>query len=164
MASSLFCDWTWKEEVSSWWSCESVDSRIIMSKIDDGCCLDSCILIISKIDGFLFLIGGSEYESWKYCGQGGYGGQVGWKLDSGEAKPHELCEEWKWYENYGHKMGAWVIFIRIRPFWHTRLVKVMICRVGNIRKRGCVIWIKIGKIVVICHITQTQTKKKKTNK
>ena len=51
-------------------------------------------------------MGGSEYDSWEYCGQGGDGGQVGWKLDSGEAKPHELCEELKVWKNYGHKMGG----------------------------------------------------------
>ena len=48
---------------------------------------------------------------------------------------------------------------------HFLLPIIMICRVGNIRKRG-VIWItvKIGKIIVISHITQemsTQTKKNK---
>ena len=51
---------------------------------------------------------------------------------------------------------AWVILIRIRPIRHTRLVKVMIYWVGNIQKRGRgVIWItiKIGKIIVISHIT-----------
>ena len=38
------------------------------------------------------------------------------------------------------KLGAWVELIQIRPIRHTRLVKVMIWRVGNIRKRGwCVI-------------------------
>ena len=53
---------------------------------------------------------------------------------------------------------------------HTRLVKVMIRRVGNIQKRGRgVIWItiKIEKIVVISHITQELSKpnkKKQTNK
>ena len=55
------------------------------------------------------------------------------------------------------RLGAWVTLIRIRPIRHTRLVKVMICRVGNIRKKGwCVIWItiKIEKIVAISHITQ----------
>ena len=68
------------------------------------------------------------------------------------------------------RLGAWVILIRIRPIWHTRLVKVMICRVGNIRKRGWgVIWItiKVEKIVIIGHITQWNTNKKKekqTNK
>ena len=30
------------------------------------------------------------------------------------------------------RLGAWVILIRIRPLRHTRLVKVMICQVGNI--------------------------------
>jgi len=44
----------------------------------------------------------------------------------------------------------------------------MICRVSNIRKRGwCVIWItiKIGKIVIISHITQEiLNTKKQTNK
>ena len=63
------------------------------------------------------------------------------------------------------RLEAWVILIRIRPIRHTRFVKVMICRVGNIRKRGrSVIWItiKFEKIIVISHITQkcqTQTKK-----
>ena len=60
--------------------------------------------------------------------------------------------------------------IRRRSIWHTRLVKVMICRVGNIRKRGRgVTWItvKIEKIVVISHITQEMSntnKEKQTNK
>ena len=61
------------------------------------------------------------------------------------------------------------VMIRIRLIWHTRLVKVMICQVGNIQKRGRgVTWItiKIGKIIVISHITQEMPKqtKKKTNK
>jgi len=34
------------------------------------------------------------------------------------------------------RLGIWVILIRIRPIRHTRLVKVMICWVGNIQKRG----------------------------
>ena len=66
------------------------------------------------------------------------------------------------------RWGTWVIHIQIRPLRHTRLVKVMICRVGNIRKRGwCVIWItiEIRIIVVISHITQENTnKEKQTNK
>ena len=68
------------------------------------------------------------------------------------------------------RLGAWVILIRIRPIRHTRLVKIMICRVGNIRNRGRgVTWItiKIGKIVVTSHITQDyqkQTKNKQINK
>ena len=33
------------------------------------CCSDSRILIF-KIDGFLIWAGGTEYESWKYCGIG----------------------------------------------------------------------------------------------
>jgi len=57
------------------------------------------------------------------------------------------------------------VLIRIRPIRLTRLVKVMICRVCNIRvKRGwSVIWItiKIWKIIVISHITQEMSK---TNK
>ena len=56
------------------------------------------------------------------------------------------------------------ILIRIRPIKYIRLVRVMICRVGNIRKRGRgVIWItiKIEKIIVISHITQEMSK---TNK
>ena len=46
----------------------------------------------------------------------------------------------------------------------------MICRVGNIRKRGwgvTYITIKIGKIIVISHITQEiskSNKEKQTNK
>ena len=65
-------------------------------------------------------------------------------------------------------LGLGHVLIRIRPIWQTRLVKVMICWVGNIRKRGwCVIWItiKIEKIVVISHITQEMSKsiKKQTN-
>ena len=67
------------------------------------------------------------------------------------------------------RLGACVILIRIRPIRHTMLVKVMIYRVSNIRKRGCVIWItiKIEKIVVISHITQEMSntnKEKQTNK
>ena len=62
------------------------------------------------------------------------------------------------------------MLIRIRPIRHTRLVKVMICRVGNIRKRGRgVIWItiKIGKTIVMSHITQEMSntnKEKQINK
>ena len=64
------------------------------------------------------------------------------------------------------RLGAWVILIRIRPNWHTRLVKVIIYRVGNIQKRGqVIIWItiKIEKIIVISHITQENINKE-TNK
>ena len=55
-----------------------------------------------------------------------------------------------------HSIGTGYIFIRIRPIWNIRLVKVMICLVGNIRIRDQgIIWItiKIEKIVVISHIT-----------
>ena len=68
------------------------------------------------------------------------------------------------------RLGAWVILIRIRPIRHTRLVKVMICRVDNIRKKGqgvIRITIKIEKIIVITHITQKMSntnKEKQTNK
>ena len=61
------------------------------------------------------------------------------------------------------RLRAWVILIQIRPIRHTRLVKVMICRIGNICKRGWgVIWItiKIEKIIVIIH----SHKLTKTNK
>ena len=67
-------------------------------------------------------------------------------------------------------MGLRHVLIQIRPIWHTRLVKVMICRVGNIRKRSQgVTWItiKIEKIIVISHITQEMSKsnkEKQTNK
>ena len=59
--------------------------------------------------------------------------------------------------------------IRIRLIRHTRLVKVMICQVGNIQKRGRgVTWItiKIEKIIVISHITQemSNTNKEKQKK
>jgi len=59
------------------------------------------------------------------------------------------------------------VLIRIRPIQHTRLVKVIICRVGNIRKRGLgVTWItiKIRKIIVISHITQEMSNQTKKNK
>ena len=40
------------------------------------------------------------------------------------------------YSSLVHNIGTGT-YIRIRPIWHTWLVKVMICRVGNIRvKRG----------------------------
>ena len=62
-------------------------------------------------------------------------------------------------------LGLGHVLIRIRPIWHTRLVKVTICRVSNIRvKRGRgVIWniIKIEKIIVISHVTQEMSKRKK---
>ena len=68
-------------------------------------------------------------------------------------------------------LGLGHVLIRIRPIRHTWLVKIMICRVGNIQvKRGQgVIWItiKIRKIVVINHITQEMlktNKEKQTNK
>ena len=57
--------------------------------------------------------------------------------------------------------------IQMRPIWHTRLVKIMICLVGNIRKRGRgVIWItiKIEKIIIISHITQEMSNTNKENK
>ena len=64
-------------------------------------------------------------------------------------------------------LGLGYILIRIRPIWHTWLVKVMICRVGNRVKRGWdEIWItiKIEKIIVINHITQEMLKTNKENK
>ena len=66
-------------------------------------------------------------------------------------------------------LGLGHVLIRIRPIRYTRLVKVMICRIGNIQKRGRgVTWItnKIGKIVVISHITQemSESNKKQENK
>ena len=68
------------------------------------------------------------------------------------------------------RLGAWVILIGIRPpIRHTRLVKVMICQVSNIRKRDRgVIWItiKIEKIIIINHNTQEMlntNKEKQTN-
>jgi len=30
------------------------------------------------------------------------------------------------------RLEAWVILIRIRPIWHTRLVKVLIYRIGGL--------------------------------
>jgi len=59
-------------------------------------------------------------------------------------------------------LGLGRVLIRIRPSQHIRLVKVMVCRVGNIRvQRGrsviCII-IKIGKIVAISHITEEMSK------
>ena len=53
-------------------------------------------------------------------------------------------------------LGVGHVLIRIRLIWHTRLVKIMICRVNNIRKRGqgvTLITIKVEKIVVMSHIT-----------
>jgi len=58
-------------------------------------------------------------------------------------------------------LGLRHVLIRIRPIQHTRLVKVMICWVGNIQKRGQgVTWItiKVEKIIVISHITQEMSK------
>ena len=59
-------------------------------------------------------------------------------------------------------LGLGYVLIRIRLIRYTRLVKVMICRVGNIRvKRDWgVIWItiKIEKTIVISHITQEMSK------
>ena len=46
------------------------------------------------------------------------------------------------YPNLVHSTEIGHILIRIRPIWHTRLVKVMICRVGNIRIERC--WVKYG--------------------
>ena len=71
--------------------------------------------------------------------------------------PIDSVKSWNYFGIMVIRLGAWVILIRIRPIRHTRLVKVMICQIGNIRKRGwCVIWIiiKIEKIIVISHITQ----------
>jgi len=67
-------------------------------------------------------------------------------------------------------LGLGYVLIRIRLIWHTRLVKVMIYWVGNIwvkigRGVTCII-IKIGKTVVISHITQEiskTNKEKQTN-
>jgi len=64
-------------------------------------------------------------------------------------------------------LGLGHVLIQIRPIWHNRLVKVMICRVGNIRKGGWdVTWItiKIRKIIVISHITQEMSNTNKKNK
>jgi len=65
-------------------------------------------------------------------------------------------------------LGLGHVLIQIRPIRHTWLVKVMICRVGNIRvkKDQDVIWItiKIEKIIVIRHITQKMSKTSKKNK
>ena len=66
-------------------------------------------------------------------------------------------------------LGLGHILIRIRPIQHTWLVKVMICRVDNIRikrDRGEVwITIFIGIIVIAIHITKMSiTKNKQRNK
>ena len=67
-------------------------------------------------------------------------------------------------------LGVEHVLIRIRSIRHTWLVKIMIYRVGKIRKSGRgVTWItiKIEKIVVISHITQETSntnKEKQTNK
>ena len=62
------------------------------------------------------------------------------------------------YFNSFHEIEVGVCVDSERPTRHAWLVKIMICRVGNIQfKRGRgVIWItiKIGKIIVIRHITQ----------
>ena len=74
------------------------------------------------------------------------------------------------YSSLVHSIGTGHVLIRIRPIRHTKLVKVIICLVGNIRKRGRgVTWItiKIRKIIVISHITQKMSntsKEKQTNK
>ena len=67
-------------------------------------------------------------------------------------------------------LGLGHVLIQIRPIRHITLVKVIICQVGNIQKRSWgITWItiKIGKIVVISHITQEMSntnKEKQTNK
>ena len=60
------------------------------------------------------------------------------------------------YSNLIHSIRTGVCIDSVRPIRHTRLVKVMICRVGNIRKKGqgvTRITIKVEKIVIISHIT-----------
>ena len=53
--------------------CLGIGGEIVSPSDFGDLCLDSRILI-SKIDSFLFWTGGTEYESWEYCGQGGEGG------------------------------------------------------------------------------------------
>ena len=58
------------------------------------------------------------------------------------------------------------MLIRIRSTRYTWLVKIMICRVGNIQFKRGVIWIpiKIEKNIVISHITQEILKTNKEKK
>ena len=65
-----------------------------------------------------------------------------------------------------HNIGTGYTLIRIRPIRHTWLVKVMKCRISNIRIKGgrCEVWITIciEIIVIVIHITKML--KTKTNK
>ena len=78
-------------------------------------------------------------------------------------------KSWDYFRNYGHKIGAWVVLIRIsliRCIWLVHIVKNL---VGIIRVKWGAIWItiKIEKIIVISHITQDlskSNKEKQTNK
>ena len=65
-------------------------------------------------------------------------------------------------------LGLGHILIRIRPIWHTWLVKILKYRVGNIRvQRGrAEVWITIciEIIVIVIHITKMSNKQKQINK
>ena len=94
-----------------------------------------------------------------YSGEGVYEAgcwQGSWQYDSGELYPHWLCVVVMIIPALFIVLGLGHILIRIRPIRHTWLVKVMICRVGNIRvERGQgEIWITIciWIIVIIIHI------------
>ena len=56
------------------------------------------------------------------------------RLEGGES-PLTLLKVKIIWEIMVIRLRAWVILIRIRLIWHTMLVKVMIYRVGNIRKK-----------------------------
>ena len=91
-------------------------------------------------------------------------GRVVDNMTRGSCIPIDSVKSSDDYSSLVHSIGTGVCMIQIRPIRHTRLVKVMICLFGNIRKRGWgVIWIsiKIERIIVINHIIQ---KMSNTNK
>ena len=95
-------------------------------------------------------------------------GKVVDNMTRGSCIPIDSVKSSDDYSSVVHILGLGHVLIRIRPIRHTMLVKVMICRVNNIQKRGCcVIWITI-KIEKKCHYkpyhTRNVKQKKKKNK
>ena len=63
------------------------------------------LLIISKIDGFLFWTGGTEYESWNIVDKVDKEDKLVENWTRGRRIPMDSVMSWNYCENYGHKMG-----------------------------------------------------------